>query len=91
MTRGTMELLRLLLDQNIITTEDYQQIFYLWNELESIVHLARMRNEESLLDKPLNEIMERLSFKRISFSAIDSLRKQMRDRLLHTIIKGPHL
>jgi len=91
MTRGTMELLRLLLDQNIITTEDYQQIFYLWNELESIVHLARMRNEESLLDKPLNEIMERLSFKRISFSDLDLLRKQMRDRLLHTIIKGSHL
>lgn len=87
--KGTIDMMKELQDRNILTAEDYQEMFCLWNELESIVHCARMHKEEALLDKPLNEVIERFPFKNISFSDLESLRKKMRTRLLN--IRGSSL
>ncbi len=81
--RGTNILLKELKEKGIITKEDYEEIYYLWDTLENITHWIRMRNQEAIINKPIAEILESLrGINNTDLAVLNHYRDKMRKRLI---------
>jgi len=81
--KGTNILLKELKEKGIISKEDYEEIYYLWDSLENIIHWIRMRDQEGLINKAISDILENLlGVNNIDLAKLNHYRNKMRKRLI---------
>jgi glutamate-ammonia-ligase adenylyltransferase len=76
--KGTIGIMRELYDAKCLCKNDYETLLHLWNTLEDIVHLARVSNQDILLSKPLDNIINSLHLsEQHSIEKINKLREEV--------------